>query len=77
VFQRASDNDDALVYRLNIPPVFTATLAFTGLIHLTQKLDLHGRRSTYQQVSHAFDTAPGFEAVKADIAAYLGRQSVD
>lgn len=73
VFQSASSNDSALVYNM-IPPF---TRALGPVIYVVQRLALHGQRSTYQQVSHAFDSAPGFAAVKADIGAYLRRQPVD
>ena len=77
VFERASANDPALVYNVGIPPLGASAQVIGAALYTVQRLALHGQRSTYQQVSHAFDSAPGFAAVKADIGAYLRRQPVD
>lgn len=71
VFEKASANDPALIYHADLPTVVPSAQPLGALLHVVQKLALHGARSTYQQVAHAFDTTAGFDAVKADIDAYL------
>lgn len=77
VFQSASPNDTALIYTLNIPPFVPFSAGLRAAIYAGQKLALHGDTSTYEQVSDAFDKAPGFSSVKADIAAYWNHTHVN
>lgn len=76
VFEAASANDSALVYNANLAWFSPGSIGLHALIWAAEKLTLHGAHSTYEQVSEAFDNAAGFDAVKADIHAYLNRQHV-